>query len=239
MEIKTVLKKITNYEGSFLQRWIVSAKAKRKARIRHALLKELGRNELQLMFNVANKKGVNVWLEFGTLLGAYREKSFISHDVDLDVGMMLNDYTLDFENELLAVGFTKKRVFYLKNMKDESERLTEVTLSYQDFNIDIFLSHTNGNSRSVYVYTNSPYSENSSDSFYAVKEFVLPLFEKVENVEIDGIELKSPGNPHNVLSIIYGENYMIPDSTWETTKSNLNVTNHDVNCLRGIMKGVW
>ena len=40
---------------------------------------------------ILNDNGVVFWLEFGTLLGFYREHDFIKHDFDLDIGVYMAD----------------------------------------------------------------------------------------------------------------------------------------------------
>ena len=35
-------------------------------------------------------KDYDIWLDFGTLLGYYRENDFISHDLDMDFGIFLS-----------------------------------------------------------------------------------------------------------------------------------------------------
>lgn len=38
-----------------------------------------------------DSENVLFWLDYGTLLGAYREHDFIKHDFDLDIGLWLKD----------------------------------------------------------------------------------------------------------------------------------------------------
>lgn len=46
---------------------------------------------LQRFTEALNAEGIDYWLEFGTLLGYYREHDFIAHDDDLDFGAYLTD----------------------------------------------------------------------------------------------------------------------------------------------------
>ena len=133
-----------------------------------------------------SKCDINGWLEFGTLLGAYREKSFISHDYDLDVGIYADDYTEVFKNMMRQLGFTEEHSFYLFDVEHKLKILSEVTYSYNGFAIDVFLSHKKENHRTVYVFV-----ANGTDR-PAVNKYDLDHVSPVRRVYIDNNPFKSP-----------------------------------------------
>lgn len=47
---------------------------------------------LRILDNICKKHNLTYWLDFGTLLGAYRHKGFIPWDDDMDVSMIRKDY---------------------------------------------------------------------------------------------------------------------------------------------------
>ena len=59
---------------------------------------------LQRFTEALNAEGIDYWLEFGTLLGYYREHDFIAHDDDLDFGAYLTDAAkvADFNHGITA-----------------------------------------------------------------------------------------------------------------------------------------
>src|SRR5690554_4224647 len=59
---------------------------------RNLYLHKNGKRVLIEFDKACEKAGVTYWLEFGTLLGAVRDKNFISHDLDIDTGMYLDEY---------------------------------------------------------------------------------------------------------------------------------------------------
>lgn len=238
-DIKKILKKFLHYEGSSIQKYRKKREEKLFKKKKGELMKKIGLEELDLFFKTAKKCNIKVWLEFGTLLGAYREHAFIPYDYDLDVGMIHSDYTLDFENELLSNGFIKQRVFYKKDMNTNSQILTEITLCYKGFNIDIFLSFPETDKRRVSLYTVPPREADMEDNYYCIKEFLLPNFTELVEVNIVGKNFYSPGDPVENLKTIYGDHFMTPDPNWVTTRSEYNIVKYDYSKVRGLMMGSW
>lgn len=202
-----------------------SIKAKRK------LLQSLGNEALNAMSAACKEANVIYWLEFGTLLGAYREHGFIPHDDDMDISMWAEDCTRDFENLLLKYGFQKKRAFYLYNEDTKERILTEIALSYKGLQLDIFFNfRKNDNKRVCYVYCEPEVGEK-----LIVKEFMLPNFKETEMLNINQYSYMAPIHPSDTLKILYGEDYMIPKRNANATKSkNNNINIYDINKFYGI-----
>lgn len=163
---------------------------------------------LKNIHEIAKTQSKAVWLEFGTLLGAYRNQDFIPYDYDLDVGMYLDDYDIHFENALIEKGFKKNHFFY-QYRNDGTKILTEVTWSYEDFNVDFFLSEKHENYRTVFCYGKKD-DETFSQGIWEVLSYNHPLALPIEVVYIRNTEMTSPANPVQCLKDCYGDTFMTP-----------------------------
>lgn len=55
------------------------------------LLQKDGPKILQAFSSALNEAGIKFWIDYGTLLGYYRDHDFIGHDNDLDTGAFIED----------------------------------------------------------------------------------------------------------------------------------------------------
>ena len=219
-------------KGSYLQQKWSHVINERHAKIGRIKLQKYGIEMLTKFHEACNACNVKGWLEFGTLLGAYREHSFIGHDFDLDVGMMQEDYTQSFHDKLCELGFKLHHGFYLMDTSHNKSTLTEVTYFYEDFNIDIFLSKSDNSklSRRCYVYI-------VGEEKCPANEYILPNVGQLQEVIIDNHVFNSPENVVKTLKIIYGDSFMIPDPTWRTaSEKNKNVSRMEYPLYHGIKK---
>lgn len=208
------------YLNSPLQKiWvkITSPISKYRTQKRIKSVHETGMQLLSVINQIAQKHNVVIWPEFGTLLGAYRDKSFISFDPDIDLGMMINDFTPDFMKSLNNVGITPVRSLCRKFSSDGSEVIVEYTLLYRALKFDLFLSEKYGNKRRVYVSTSKI---DELKPYYNIKHYEVDYSENVERVSINNFELSYPGNANKYLKSIYGENFMTPIPNWRPPKTN-------------------
>ena len=173
-----------------VKNWKIIKRLNEKANIeldtkRQQLLKD---NFLDVLNSVYSSKISNydVWLDFGTLLGIYRDKDLIKHDLDMDFGIVIDDY-LDFqekEKELLNKGFQKTRELYY------NKELMEISYDYNGLNVDfIVYKKENGYVKSVVVgylldALNRPCKYQYEKDFLIPNKFYdwrdNPLYEKVD-----------------------------------------------------------
>lgn len=76
--------------------------------------------------------GITAWLTGGVLLGAVRERAFVPHDLDMDIGAMITQYTPEVNNALTARGFTIRRVL------GTPARGLQTKIARDEFYLDIF-----------------------------------------------------------------------------------------------------
>lgn len=173
---------------------------------------------LQKFTQVLNEHDIVFWLEFGTLLGYYRERGFIKHDYDLDIGAHITDAE-KIQRVLTENGFKLVKEFHAQDGGlEECYRYLHTTIDVFYFQID----------------------ESNPTELYCelVKSSVFPIKKKHLHKEIiatvrrryvpnngfekavfKGCDVYVPKNTEEVLTTYYGKDFMIPDP-------NFNAADH-------------
>lgn len=223
MKFKNIYYRLGGKKGGFLQKQWSSHVAKKIQKGKCMLLQSVGLEALTAMQAACNECGVKFGLEFGSMLGAYREKGFIPFDDDIDISMKDTDCTRDFENVLLKYGFYKTKAFYLVG-KDEhgvvTKKLTEIAFKYKGLPIDIFFTYPSkdGLSRLLYVYCN-PIVEDKM----TVREFRLPYDGNNYKLPFGDTCFYATSEPLKTLSLIYGDDFMTPKENANATQNQNSV----------------
>lgn len=152
------------------------------------------------------------FLAFGTLLGAYREKNFITHDCDLDVGIFAEDIPSNMQEILLEYGFKPLRQYYIK----EIDRNVVETYTYKGVSIDFFLYFPDR--ENLYCYfakaheTLPPEKANKTNGFPTGVSW--SKNEGFSEMEFLGYHFRVPNNAEQWLIDSYGKHFMQPKKNW-------------------------
>lgn len=128
----------------------------------HAATKAL--TDLQTTLEEVNTKA---FLVSGTLLGYARQKSFLSHDKDIDVGIFEADNIYDVINTLMQSGkFSVKKGYF------NLERIFQMPVVHlpTGFAIDVFIYHKDGDGLITGVQSNFGYIQNFRFSHFDLQE---------------------------------------------------------------------
>lgn len=174
---------------------------------RSRLLKENFEEILNIVYSSELKK-YDIWLDFGTLLGYYRERDFINHDLDMDFGIIIPNYAdfLVVEKELLYKGFQRTKEFYF------DKNLVELSYNYKGLNVDFILYKKDSNkisSDTIFYMTNAL----GNPTRYEVYHYELPFFD-LQECNFKNIVVKIPSNVEEYLSNLYGEDFRIPNTNY-------------------------
>lgn len=150
----------------------------------------------------------DIWLDFGTLLGMYRDKGLINHDLDMDFGIIIENYNdyQEKEKELLANGFKRTRELYYDN------KLMEISYDYNGLNVDFILyDREEGYVKSVVVAYlldafNRPCRREARE--YKVK------FDGLKDDDFQGIKVRVPVNTHEYLESLYEKDFLVPNEAY-------------------------
>ena len=193
---------------------------------RSSLLRENFQEVLKIIYNSQLHK-YDLWLDFGTLLGFYRENDFINHDLDMDFGIIINDYDdfLEKEKYLIKKGFSRTKEFYYKN------RLVELSYSYKGLNVDFIVYRRKADvieSDTIFFMANAL----GKPTRYEVYNYSLP-FSELEEHNFKAVEIKVPNNAREYLSKLYGEDFEVPNTNynWKENPIYKRVSSEEANVI--------
>ena len=174
---------------------------------RSNLLKENFEEILNVVYS-SDLKDYNIWLDFGTLLGYYRENDFISHDLDMDFGVQVSSFE-EFEvieKHLINNGFNRTKEFYF------NKNLVELSYSYKGLNVD-FIIYNKENDRvssdTIFFMTNAL----GNPTRYEVYHYEIP-FSGLKECDFKGMKVKVPNNTQEYLRTLYGEDFETPNTNY-------------------------
>lgn len=182
---------------------------------------------------VLDAEKIEYWLDFGTLLGAIRDKDFIKHDFDIDFGCFPFEKSQKFEDNLKENGFKLIRKVYLKN----KNILSEETYNYKNrFNIDLFYFYIENDNYISYDFTgeeNLSFNETIKKlgGLLCYKNIITKF--KLKKYSFKNIEFYIPEDYKKHLSELYGENFMVYNPSWKLSSRRVrNIVKEE----RGIIK---
>ncbi|MCU0639393.1 MAG: LicD family protein [Candidatus Krumholzibacteria bacterium] len=141
------------------------------------------------------ENGIGYWLDYGTLLGAVREKDLIDYDTDVDLGMLYRDRDklLGLKERIEKDGFVFR--------KDHSAEFYRIALSEMNsLHADVFLWKRNPDG----VLYREDYMKKDDGKG---KDFHEDLILKLEEREIDGRMYPVPSGPEEFCRFRFGENW--------------------------------
>lgn len=157
--------------------------------------KKIALENLLILRDLFEKHGIPMFLNFGTLLGALREKDFIPHDDDVDVGV----FARDRDAILALMPELEKLGFEMRYVRDERLYKLERRSSELDFFVAVPKKTLRGRRWDL-----------EGKATIAARHL-----DRLDEIEFLGNRFPVPHDPLGVVRSLYGRtwNVPIPNST--------------------------
>lgn len=171
-----------------------------------------GLNMLEAADKAMSSLGLQAFLTYGALLGAYRNHGFISYDPDIDLGI------IELQNSDLLHNTMEKAGFHLQRqiIMAETNKVVEETYIYRKLHLDLFYYIQEGNdlySVIQHKHESKEWKEaNATDGFPCERSYV-PM-SNFERKEFLGLQIYMPVKTDEWLRAMYSDSYMTPIKNW-------------------------
>lgn len=196
-----------------LYNWMMKIDNRMETRRQNKAFLKYGLEALQEAVAATGECGGRLFLAFGSLLGAYREKGFIPFDYDLDTGLLANERTDALVSAMRRHGFVLLRQYYIK----ATGRICEDKYDYKGVHIDVHYFYRDGNGKLMcdlcLPHESKPWREaNVTDGFPTIIRTVPDsTFSKQDFL---GVQVYVPDHAEEWLRALYGDHFMTPDPKW-------------------------
>ena len=162
-------------------------------------------------------KGITFWLDFGTLLGVYREHDFLKHDLDIDCGAFVNDLRA-IEQILKKSGFKLLCQSYVEG----EDVIVEQTYIYKEVTIDFFYYSQVGNNIVCHSFSVTDGVVSEGREIVSVKRIELP-YSGFKSIDFIDENFLIPANVEEYLMANYGDSFMTPNPHFDYKKEAKNI----------------
>lgn len=157
--------------------------------------------------SIFRKHNICYWLQDGTLLGYYRDKNFIPHDNDIDIGIRWKDFTQSAFNDITNNNFE------FKSSHGRLEESLVINFKKCGIPVDIYFYYNDGDR----FYHSAAYGKARKYRVdFSYKEF------DVKEIEYFGHKFFIPKNELYFIETKYGKEWKTPDIRWDSNENPLN-----------------
>lgn len=178
-------------------------------------VKKYGVETLREADAALTETGHEMFLIFGTLLGAVRDHGFIPFDYDLDVGIVAEGPSEEIHKAMKAHGLKLTRTTYIRTEK--GEWITEETYHYKGVGIDLYFFFEDGDDWYAFGPKHHEYKDwkeaNATDGFPTVRAYVPQC--KFERQDFLGVQIYMPVEADAWCRALYADDYMTPVKNWD------------------------
>ena len=205
MKLKDILKRTLLYKYVYYP-YSVKKSKERKQRMHETFVKE-GKNVLKAFVECMNANHITYWLEYGSLLGAYRDGDFVPNELDLDVGVYLNDVNKVY-HAMKNAGFKLVREFHVVG-----ENGLEQTYEYNGITIDLMYFYE----MDGMMWCNGVIFAGKLSSKFTEYAVTAHHFKPFSCTTFDflGMEVSIPSNAEEHLIETYGSNFRVYDPNFK------------------------
>ncbi|PHM39563.1 hypothetical protein Xmau_02567 [Xenorhabdus mauleonii] len=205
-----------NLKNKFLLKPLYKLYSNHKNKKRNQALKENSDIILQKISNIIKNNNIVIWLDFGTLLGAYRENKIIEYDLDLDFGCYLKDK--DKVKKALEKNNFRLLYEYTPLTHSDDNEIIQHTYIFNGVTIDIFyytIDNNNSNQQLIASCYYFPYIDNGLyKGNYSIIKVTNPI-SKFKKINFSNSELIIPYNTEEYLKNNYGDSFMKPNPSFD------------------------
>ncbi len=174
-------------------------------------VQEVGPEIFRVFSQIVQEEKCEFWPFWGTLLGAYREKGFIKHDDDIDVGMFSKDIGLRLVDKMIEKGFVVLHVAVDKDFKGG----LHLAFKYKDVKFDIYSFDKDEVSGVNTVFCPIPYNyakwgEACRTDIMDILHVKVPGWKSLIEIPFEDGKISIPSNTDEILKVLYGVDYMKP-----------------------------
>jgi len=192
---------------------------------------------LELAIRILEKHGCTWWLEAGTCLGAVRERDFLAHDADIDIGIMGKH--VDLWNTLQAE--FKEAGFVLYHAWEHDGRKTELSFEREKIKLDLFFFYRSGEFMWHGIFGPDNKGRWGFDNLQFLPcVFSASLFENLQEVVFRGKRCFLPNPADQYLTERYGPEWRRPNLTYKYYEDCRAIDRHFFKRQKTVFAGgVW
>lgn len=180
-------------------------------RKRNLKLQKKGYKVLSDVTTMLKSEKYNIFCAYGTLLGFIRDKGFIAHDCDIDMGIIPTElFDWDkFDKNMNKIGMKLDHQYVM-----DSGEIAERTYKKDDVSIDFFIYMENKEKNIMYSYVFYKEDENEDTDIRKIRISEAPIIKEIKYEKIHGILVPIIENNIEYLEKVYGPSWNVPDPNY-------------------------